>query len=163
MNPALKEYYSYNPETGIVITAVDVYSYNGALSKRKGERVGSRHKTYGHRYINHRGKRILEHRLAWFLYYGVVPKTIDHINGIADDNRLCNLRECTQAQNVYNRRIASNNTSGYKGVSFHKKARKYSAVVKINRKSIYQADFKIIEPCEPPSSPIQPRFKYVFD
>lgn len=42
---------------------------------------------------------------------------IDHIDGDVRNNRKSNLRFATKAQNARNRRIASNNTSGFKGVS----------------------------------------------
>jgi hypothetical protein len=42
---------------------------------------------------------------------------VDHINGDGLDNRRENLREATQAQNLQNLRLRSDNTSQYKGVS----------------------------------------------
>lgn len=45
---------------------------------------------------------------------------VDHINGNASDNRKCNLRICTQGNNVLNKSFTSNNTSGFIGVSYRK-------------------------------------------
>ena len=45
---------------------------------------------------------------------------VDHINGDASDNRKCNLRICTQGNNVLNKSFTSNNTSGFIGVSYRK-------------------------------------------
>jgi hypothetical protein len=36
-----------------------------------------------------------------------------------------------------NQRIQKNNTSGYKGVSYHKRDGKYQAQISVNKKSIY--------------------------
>jgi hypothetical protein len=57
-------------------------------------------------------------RLAWLLVTGQDPGTldIDHINGDVSDNRFCNLRLATEAQNCANRKKRSDNTSGFKGV-----------------------------------------------
>ena len=41
---------------------------------------------------------------------------VDHINGNSLDNRRCNLRIVTRSENMANRAIFRNNTSGYKGV-----------------------------------------------
>jgi hypothetical protein len=45
---------------------------------------------------------------------------VDHINHNPLDNRKENLRICEQKQNTYNRRIGSNNTSGFLGVTKYK-------------------------------------------
>lgn len=68
------------------------------------------------------------------------PKTckvqIDHIDGDRLDNRKCNLRIATNQQNNCNRGPQSNNTSGYKGVSWNKTMKKYEAYIKYNNKKI---------------------------
>jgi hypothetical protein len=55
---------------------------------------------------------------------------VDHINGDSLDNRLCNLRLVTRAQNCKNRLISKNNKSGYKGVHFEPKRGKWIAQIK---------------------------------
>lgn len=52
---------------------------------------------------------------------------VDHINGDTLDNRRCNLRICSPAENAWNRRLNSNNTTGYKGVYFKKSRGMYFA------------------------------------
>ena len=57
----------------------------------------------------------------------------DHCNANTLDNRKENLRICTAQQNNFNRNIGVRNTSGYKGVSWHKVAKKYSVTIEINK------------------------------
>ncbi len=40
-----------------------------------------------------------------------------------------------------NKRAQSNNTSGYRGVSFHKRKNKYQATIMVNRKQIYLGSY----------------------
>lgn len=59
---------------------------------------------------------------------------VDHKNNNGLDNQKCNLRLCTDAQNAHNRRIPRNNSSGYKGVSFHKDSQKWQGLITCNYK-----------------------------
>ncbi|MCY7423508.1 HNH endonuclease [Bacillus amyloliquefaciens] len=62
---------------------------------------------------------------------------VDHINGNKLDNRRENLRIATRSQNNANKRMQSNNTSGYRGVNWHKQRRKWVAKIQVDRKSIH--------------------------
>jgi len=55
---------------------------------------------------------------------------VDHKDGDGLNNRRSNLRLATKSQNSMNRRPNRSGTSGYKGVSFHRKARKWVACLK---------------------------------
>lgn len=59
----------------------------------------------------------------------------DHINRNKLDNRKCNLRTCEKVLNQRNQKICKTNTSGYKGVSWSKSAKKWqSFIFKDNKK-----------------------------
>jgi hypothetical protein len=64
------------------------------------------------------GKIYRQNRLAWCLYYNKDTNLqIDHINGDRTDNRICNLREVTNGENIQNQiKPSKNNTSGFLGV-----------------------------------------------
>lgn len=60
---------------------------------------------------------------------------VDHKNGDTLDNRRCNLRTVTQAENGQNRqKLVVNNTSGYRGVSYDSARGKWAAYAKIGGK-----------------------------
>lgn len=62
---------------------------------------------------------------------------VDHINHNTLDNRKCNLRVCTQSQNMQNRIKHESKTSKYKGVSWDKKSEKWRTTIKVNDKIRY--------------------------
>jgi len=61
---------------------------------------------------------------------------VDHISGDTLDNRKCNLRICTNAENSRNSKIPKSNKSGYKGVLWIKEKRKWVSRIMYNRKNI---------------------------
>lgn len=68
---------------------------------------------------------------------------VDHKNSVTLDNRKSNLRVCTHSENLMNRKsISSNNTSGFRGVTWSKNARKWDARLMKNYKHIYLGLFK---------------------
>lgn len=62
---------------------------------------------------------------------------IDHRNHETLDNRRKNLRSATVLQNNQNQRLRSDNTSGRKGVSWHKGRLKWQARISINGRETY--------------------------
>jgi hypothetical protein len=75
-------------------------------------------KTYHYVATTTRSPVILLHRFLMRAQKGLV---VDHINGDTLDNRRGNLRVCTHAENMRNKRIASNSQNQYKGVARAKK------------------------------------------
>ena len=57
---------------------------------------------------------------------------VDHINGSRGDNNVLNLRWSTYRQNNANRKKKGGTSSRYKGVHWHKKAKKWSAGIRGN-------------------------------
>lgn len=79
------------------------------------------------------GKNYQAHRLAWLWMTGRWPADqIDHINLDRADNRWCNLREATNTQNQANRGPRPTNTSGYKGVYWHRRIGKWHASISVD-------------------------------
>lgn len=73
------------------------------------------------------------HRLAWLYVYGTWPKNqIDHINRNRSDNRIANLRDVTNQQNLQNAGDYSTNTSGRKGVYWDKRDSRWRACITDN-------------------------------
>lgn len=96
--------------------------------------------SHGHKYAMRHiylpdGKRtvLLMHRLITGLQHGD-PHMVDHQNRNGLDNRRENLR-VTLDQNPQNIGKRKDNSSGYKGVSFHKGSGKWQARIRLKGKS----------------------------
>lgn len=88
------------------------------------------------------GCRARAHRLAWFYVYGAWPEgEVDHINGNRMDNRIANLRVCSRSENSKNRRLSRSNTSGFKGVHWHKRLGKWVAKIKVDGRHVHLGCF----------------------
>jgi len=70
---------------------------------------------------------------------------IDHKNGNVLDNRRSNLRFATSAENSQNRQLAKNNSSGIKGVSWHKQHNKWQVEIVVNKKRIHLGYYENLE------------------
>lgn len=81
--------------------------------------------------VSSKQKAMRMHRTLLGLKFGDKSRA-DHINGDTLDNRKCNLRIATSKQNSFNRKRASNNKSGFKGVYWKKEHGKWAAQCKIN-------------------------------
>jgi hypothetical protein len=94
-------------------------------------------------------RRILSHRLAWFLNYGAWPiGVIDHENHNGRDNRIVNLRNVTHAVNLRNAKRSKANKSGVTGVYWNKKSGKWHVSIggsDRGKSMIYLGQFSDIE------------------
>ena len=109
-----------------------------------GQEVGSIHKT-GYRHVTWMGKIHKVHRLIFLLEHGYLPKEIDHINGDRQDNRIENLREVSRSENQFNKAMCSNNTSGFRGVNWHKHSKSWVVRVCTKGKTKILGYFKDLE------------------
>lgn len=131
---------SYAPETGVISWKVN----RGHV--KAGDAAGYHHKGDNYLYVKIRPNRYPAHRLAWFLHYGRWPENvIDHINGNGADNRLCNLREATNGENMFNSRTPKSNTSGRKGVCYDKLNKKWVAYVGFQGRFINLGRYSTLE------------------
>lgn len=115
---------------------------DGSGGRKSGNRAGCI-AGYGYRQICLKGKRTKEHRFVWLMHYGEWPKrNIDHINGITDDNRIENLRLADHDENAKNSKRSNCNSSGYTGVCWHGRQKKWTARICVNYKEIHIGTFE---------------------
>lgn len=88
---------------------------------------------HGYRYGRIFDKAYLAHRVIWTIVHGKWPEdTIDHINGVPDDNRLDNLRAVSHQENCKNRKQRRDNTSGTTGVYWDKRGSRWQAKIQVD-------------------------------
>jgi hypothetical protein len=124
---AIERGYTYNSEIG------NIYNRFGKISKIKHPKgyidisITINKKTY----------HLLAHHFAWYSVYGNCnTEHIDHINGVRNDNRICNLRSVTRQQNQWNFVNA-------KGYYWNKRNNKWQSQIKVNKKTIFLGLFNI--------------------
>lgn len=132
----------------------DYLSYEDGLLKWKvnrgrvkvGDTAGTPMTTeWGHTYLKVRccGEQYLVHRVIWQMFNGEIPEkmVIDHIDGNTMNNKIENLRLCTNTQNAQNIHHGRGKYSTKKGVSFSKKQNKFVAQININGKNTWLGSF----------------------
>lgn len=81
---------------------------------------------------------IYMHRLIMAALAGTI---VDHINRNPLDNRRCNLRIATPAQNVANQAKHRRLSSRFKGVYWHKKKNNWKVQIGVNRRRMYVGSY----------------------
>lgn len=132
---------AYEPITGRLtwLPRSGNLQFNG---KYAGKEAGTRRPNgYIQVSINYR-TNVRAHHVAWVLTHGDWPTLdIDHIDGDRSNNAINNLRLATPSQNSANSFRRDKNTSGYKGVSWRRRAKPWSAHIKHMGKSRYLGSF----------------------
>lgn len=72
-------------------------------------------------------------------------RVVDHINHNTLDNRKCNLRICSNQENICNSKLSKTNKSGIKGVYWDTDRNKWHAQISINNKTKYLGRFTNME------------------
>lgn len=117
------ELFDYDAATGELVRRCNV---RGLGLNRKGDRP--KHKgPNGYAAIGADVKKYLYHRLVWFWHHNEWPEVIDHVDGDKENNRIENLRACTQSDNRCNSQLHAASESGFKGVSRHSPTGKWRA------------------------------------
>jgi hypothetical protein len=118
----------YDPATGLFRWKIQ------RGTRAAGAQAGSVNRS-GYVVIQINNERSKAHRIAWLLLTKTDPGSlqIDHMNGNKTDNRACNLRLASVSQNLCNKKRQANNTSGYKGVCYHKITGKWAARIRLNK------------------------------
>jgi len=131
----------YNPETGIFHWKYRPNYYpqwNGRFAGKKAGGITQ----YGYIFIRINKKNYLAQRLAWLLMTNEWPKEdVDHRDTNKLNNRWSNLREADSSSNKCNVAKQANNTSGFKGVSWHKRTKTWRADICVRKKQISLGNF----------------------
>lgn len=149
----------YTPDTPemptITITLTKGYStvidaVDADLASLKWSVTVDKHTCYARRrnWLADNKSRINIHQIIFVRMLGrelVKGEIVDHIDRDGLNNRRENLRLATRSENGRNQKCRSDNTSGYKGVHWHKGTRKWIAQIRLNGKAKHLGLFKTPE------------------
>ncbi len=123
----------YDPETGLFYNRYTRSSHSLAGGV-------ACHKSGHYQTVCIEKRHYLAHRLVWFWVHKEWPMGIvDHINGNPMDNRIVNLRDCSQSSNVFHALVRKSKRGGPHGIS--SKSGKWEASIKVFGKNQYLGRF----------------------
>jgi len=90
------------------------------------------------------------HKIHRLIAYAFIPnpeskECVDHADNNPLNNSLSNLRWATHHENMRNQQLSAGNTSGVKGVSWHKPTQKWLARIVVDGKHIHLGLFDSLE------------------
>jgi HNH endonuclease/AP2 domain len=156
----LRRLLDYIPSTGALIwkTRPPTSKYNLGFNRRlAGKPAGSvsGNAARGNQYpvvgIRHNGiyQQYKAHRVIWKMMTGDEPPDfIDHKDGDAFNLKWCNLRAASNAQNLHNAKLRTDNRSGVKGVFWDAPHKKWRAVISVNKQSFRLGRYSTVEEAE---------------
>lgn len=87
---------------------------------------------------------VSRHELLHRVIIGALPgQVVDHINGDPLDCRRENLRICSHAENMRNRRVSRSNSLGVKGV--YRDQNRFRAQIDVDKRRIRLGSFRTVE------------------
>ena len=131
----IKENIEYNSETG-------EFRWKRSRGSAKAGSVAGSVSVLGYYIIKIGRKTYKAHRIAYAIVHGITQyQSVDHINKNKLDNRICNLRIASMQENSRNKDKSNANTSGYKGVTYHKRDNRYQAAIRVTGRRIHLGYF----------------------
>lgn len=134
--------------------ALELFSYDDGILKRKsfskyssvkvGYVVGCPN-TNGYLQVMADRKLYLVHRLVFLMHHGWMPEYVDHADRNILNNKIENLRAASASQNSSNSKRNTRNQSGYKGVSWNPRIKRWIAEIRVNGKKAHLGCFKDAE------------------
>lgn len=118
--------------------------YKSWITRFSGKRA-DRENSLGYMVVSIGDKKLLAHRVLWFMKTGEIPTEIDHKNGIKSDNSFDNLRNVTHDKNLENGKGRVNSTTGVTGVHFYKSRGKWTAHITKHGKTNHLGYFDVME------------------
>lgn len=119
----LKDLLSYNAETG-------VFTWRKTKGRAKAGSAAGCKDTCGYEVIRVDNVLYKAHRLAWLYVHGRWPDgLLDHINRKPGDNRIANLREVSQSENMHN--ATRKSKSGVPGVRWRHERNRWVAQIRV--------------------------------
>jgi len=131
----MRDAFVYLPETGEFF-----HKKNNRPNINKAGKAGTVSKV-GYVYLSYRNISIPAHRVAMAIMEGRwPPHHVDHINRVKTDNRYCNLRHATHSENLRNKLVRRDSSTGIKGVQLRANGR-WRAYIKAPEKLVHLGCF----------------------
>jgi len=129
-----------SPKYGNIEVLIDVEDYNKIKNYRWYAHLDKRTNSF---YVRTHIERIILLSLHRVILNLTNPKIKgDHKDHNTLDNRKQNLRVCTQSENLRNQKLHKNNKSGYKGIRWRNKNKKWEAYIGLNHKYTHLGSYK---------------------
>lgn len=128
------------PEITIETDRHIIYPDSGKIWNKRMNRYTGGVRKDGYLHFHLEGKKYLNHRYIYEMTTGIPLKAdehINHINNIRNDNRIENLEIVNYKQNNQWRDKGINNSSGFKGITWHEKNKKWVSRISLNNKRLF--------------------------